>query len=159
MREVGGVAESEGAAYFTGGATAVLLGWRDTTIDIDVAFVPEQDSVLREIPRLKNTIQLNVELVLPSDFVPIPEGWQERSLFVAREGRLTFYHCDPYAQALAKLERAHPRDLEDVQAMIDRGLVDPDRALSYFAEIEQRLYRYPAVDPATFRRQVEEAFG
>lgn len=159
MRAVGKVAETEGAAYFTGGATAVLLGWRDTTIDVDVAFIPEQDAVLREIPRLKDALQLNVEIVLPSDFIPIPDGWEGRSLFAAREGRLSFYHCDPYAQALAKLERAHPRDLEDVQAMIDRRLIDPALALSYFDEVEQRLYRYPAVDPATFRRRVEEAFA
>jgi 2-oxoglutarate ferredoxin oxidoreductase subunit alpha len=31
--------------------------------------------------------------------------------------------------------------------------------LAYFAEIERALYRYPAVDPRSFRRRVEEAFG
>ena len=35
--------------YFTGGATAVLLGWRPTTIDIDVRWEPERDELFRAI--------------------------------------------------------------------------------------------------------------
>jgi len=30
--------------------------------------------------------------------------------------------------------------------------------LEYFGQIEPELYRYPAVDPTTFRRAVEAAF-
>jgi hypothetical protein len=30
--------------YVTGGATAVLLGWRASTIDADILMVPEQDA-------------------------------------------------------------------------------------------------------------------
>lgn len=41
--------------------------------------------------------------------------------------------------------------------MIAAGLVDPARARAYFAEIEPCLYRYPAVDPPSFRRRVDEA--
>ena len=100
---------------------------------------------------------MNVKLASPADFIPVPAGWQDRSLFVSREGALTFYHFDPYAQALAKLERAHRQDLEDVRELLARGLVDPARALAYFEEIEPELYRFPAVDDAAFRRRVEEA--
>ena len=86
----------------------------------------------------------------------MPAGWRERSIFAVREGPLTFFHYDPYAQALAKLERAHDQDLADVRALLDAGLVVPSRALEYFDEIEPQLYRYPAVDPPAFRRRVEE---
>jgi hypothetical protein len=34
-----------------------------------------------------------------------------------------FLHHDLYAQALAKLERGHDRDLDDVDQMLARGLV------------------------------------
>ena len=159
MRALGAEAVETGAAYFTGGATAVLLGWRPTTIDVDVTFVPEQDAVLRALPRLKDELSINVELVSPADFVPLPRGWEERSVFVSREGRLTYYHFDPYSQALAKLERAHSQDLEDVRSMLAAGLVERDDALQRFREIEPALYRYPAVDPESFRRRVEEAFA
>ena len=158
MRSLGVAADDEGAAYFTGGATAVLLGWRQSTIDVDLVFAPESDALLRAIPRLKDELRINVELASPADFIPVPAGWEDRSLFVAREGRLSFFHYDPYSQALAKLERAHVLDLEDVQALIVRGLVDPSRAVRYYEEIEPDLYRYPAVDPRSFRRRVEEAF-
>jgi hypothetical protein len=42
--------------------------------------------------------------------------------------------------------------------MMDRKLVDPSHALAYFEEIETQLYRYPALDPATFRHRVEAVF-
>ncbi|MGH3092936.1 MAG: DUF6036 family nucleotidyltransferase, partial [Gaiellaceae bacterium] len=159
MRALGAEAREEGAVYLTGGATAVLHGWRATTIDVDVKLVPESDSVLRALPRLKDELRINVELVSPADFVPVPEGWEDRSIFVAREGRLSFYHFDPYAQALAKLERAHAQDLEDVRSLVSSGLVLPERALEYFRRIEPELYRYPAVDPRSFATRVEETFG
>jgi hypothetical protein len=159
LRAAGSQAEREGAAYLTGGATAVLVGWRSTTIDVDVVFVPESERILRALPSIKDTLCVNVELVSPADFIPVPVGWEDRSIFVAREGRLSYYHFDPYAQALAKLERGHAQDLDDVRAMVDAGLVEPVRALAYFDEIELRLYRYPAVDSRAFRAAVASAFG
>ena len=62
-------------------------------------------------------------------------------------------------QALAKVERGHAQDRADVQALLDAGLIDREEALLAFERIEPELYRYPAIDPATFRRAVEEAFG
>jgi hypothetical protein len=159
MRALGAEAREDGAVYLTGGATAVLLGWRASTLDVDILPVPEQESVLRAIPRLKDELRVNVELASPRDFVPVPAGWEDRSIFEVREGRLSFYHFDPHAQALAKLERGHAQDLEDVQALVKRGLVDPARALAYLGEIEDELYRYPALDPGSFRRRVEAAFS
>lgn len=159
MRALGREADDEAAAYFTGGATAVLLGWRPATIDVDLSLVPETDALLRALSRLKDELRVNVEVVSPADFVPVAPGWEDRSLFVAREGRVSFYHFDPYAQALAKLERAHAQDVADVRAFVEHRLVDPARALAYFDEIEPSLYRYPAVDPRSFRSRVEEAFS
>jgi hypothetical protein len=34
--------------YLTGGATAVLEGWRASTVDIDLRLEPDIDSLLRE---------------------------------------------------------------------------------------------------------------
>jgi uncharacterized nucleotidyltransferase DUF6036 len=159
MRSLGAAADQEADVYFTGGATAVLIGWRSTTIDVDVKFVPDRDALLRALPAIKDELRINIELASPADFIPLPEGWTERSLSIQREGRLSFHHFDPYAQALAKIERAHDRDLADVEELIEAGLVDPARALELFAQIEPELYRFPAIDPAAFRRSVEEAFA
>jgi len=157
MQALGAEADREGRVYFTGGATAVLLGWRPTTIDADISLVPESDRLLRALPRLKEILHLNVELASPAHFIPEVPGWEERSPFIAREGKLSFHHYDLYAQALAKIERGHARDRQDVREMLARGLVEPERLRELFAQIEPQLYRYPALDPGSFRRAVEEA--
>jgi len=148
-------AEQPGRCYLTGGATAVLLGWRATTVDVDLRLVPEQDAVLRAVPRLKDELSVNVELAYPGDFIPLPEGWEERSMLAEAGRRLAFYHVDPYSQALSKLERGHARDREDVRALVASGFVQPACLFAYFDEIEPSLYRFPAIDPAAFRARVE----
>jgi hypothetical protein len=145
--------------YLVGGATAVLLGWRATTIDVDLVMRPEDDTLLRAIPELKESLQVNIELASPLDFIPVPPGWEDRGRFVARTGRIDVFHFDLYAQALAKVERGHRQDLADVNEMVRRGIVDRGRALEYFARIEPQLYRFPAIDAPTYRRAVEQAFG
>ena len=129
--------------------TAVLLGWRETTIDVDIELDPEQDELLRALPAIKDELQINVELASPLHFIPVPAGWEERSPSVGRDGRLTFKHFDLYSQALAKLERGHNQDLEDARVMLERGLVEAVPLRSAFEEIEPQLYRFPAIDPAT----------
>jgi len=159
MRELGRSVRVEGRVYFTGGATAVLFGWRATTIDIDIKLIPDSDEILREIPKLKEELNLNVELAAPSDFIPLPKGWEDRSPLIRQEGKVSFYHFDPVAQALSKVERGHDHDLQDVREMISRGLVNPAEAVIQFEAIEPELYRFPAIDPTSFRRSVEELFG
>lgn len=159
LRALGKEAKEDTRLYLVGGATMVLNGLRGTTIDVDLRIEPEREELLRAIARLKEELEVNVELASPSDFVPVPDGWEERGRYVRRDGRLTTYHYDLYAQALAKVERGHAQDREDVQALLDAGLIDRDEAMRAFQRIEPELYRYPAIDPATFRRAVEEAFG
>jgi hypothetical protein len=156
LRELAREADADASVYLTGGATAVLLGWRESTIDADILIVPEQDSLYRALPRLKEELQVNVEIASPAHFIPELPGWRERSLLIERIGRVTYYHYDPYAQALAKIERGHAKDLADVAQLVDRGLVVPERLRELFDAIEPLLHRYPAVDPASFRTRLGE---
>lgn len=159
MRALAEEAEAAARVYFTGGATAVLIGWRSSTIDVDIKIVPEHDRLFRAIPQIKESLRINVELACPADFIPVPSGWEDRSPFITGEGRLSYHHFDLYAQALAKVERSHALDIGDVEEMVRRGLVEPTRAWQYFQAIEPDLYRFPALDPRSFRRAVEEIFG
>jgi hypothetical protein len=158
MEAFGRAASGRVRVYLVGGTRAVLLGWRATTIDVDFVMRPEDEGILRAIPMLKESLRINVEMASPAEFIPIPAGWEDRGTFVAQEGPVSFYHFDLYAQALAKVERGHRHDLADVREMIQRGLIERDRALEYFARIEPELYRFPAIDAPSFRRAVEEAF-
>lgn len=155
MRLLADHAAGEGRVYFTGGVTALLMKWRATTVDIDMKMVPEQDALFRAIPSIKESLEMNVELAAPDQFIPALPLWEERSPLIMRQGRLSFHHYDFYSQALAKIERGHSRDTGDVAAMLGLGLIDPRRTLEYFGQIEPSLYRYPAIDPPSFRRAVE----
>src|SRR3954465_5066311 len=136
MRQLGACVRSEGTVFFTGGVSAVLLGWREMTIDVDVKADPEPFGFFESLPRLKEELDINVELAAPDQFVPTLAGWRDRSQFIARHGMLSFYHYDFYSQALAKIERTHARDRHDVGHMIESGLVQPERLASLFAEVD-----------------------
>jgi hypothetical protein len=155
MKALAAAAATSSRVFLVGGATSVLLGWRTSTIDVDLKIVPESDEILRSLPVLKERLQLNIELASPDDFIPELPGWQERSQFIQQEGRLAFYHYDFYAQALAKIERGHQIDLQDVDGLIASGLVEPGRLLDLFSAIENQIYRYPELDAPSFRRAVE----
>jgi len=156
MEALAQASETASRVYFTGGVSAVLLGWRNTTIDVDLKLVPDSDELLRAIPVLKEKLSLNIELASPDQFIPELPGWRERSVFIDQIRRLSFFHYDFYSQALSKLERAHVKDLLDAQEMLRRGLIERDELLRLFAAIEPDLYRYPALDPPSFRAAVEE---
>lgn len=155
MRELATRSRGTGRVYLTGGASAVLLGWRESTLDVDIRVIPDDNRVLRAIPALKESLHVNVELASPSDFIPPLPGWAERSRFIAREETLDFHHYDFYSQCLAKIERGHRKDLADVGMMLAENLVERARLRELFDTIEPELYRYPAIDPAAFRRAVE----
>src|SRR5512139_2229800 len=118
MEELAAAARTPGKVYFTGGATALLLGFREQTIDIDLKLDPEPEGVFEAIAVLKNRLDLNVELASPEDFIPRAADWRERSQPIASIGRVQFFHYDFSLQALAKLERGHSQDLDDVTRLV-----------------------------------------
>lgn len=158
MRALGKAARESTSVYLTGGATAVLHGWRASTIDIDVRIEPDHE-LLSAIADLKQRLDINVELASPLDFVPVASDWRERSPFIERIGRVSFHHFDLHAQALSKIERGHAQDVGDVKAMLERGTIDRGSMWAYFDRIAAELYRYPALDPATLERSIERTLG
>jgi hypothetical protein len=154
-RELGRAVAPGTRMYLTGGATAVLEEWRESTVDIDVRFEPDSDAALARISELKETLSINVELASPLDFLPPLDGWQERARFRFREGNLEVFDFDPYSQALSKLERGFELDLDDVENIVNSGQVDPQKLLKLFEGIEAELFRFPAVDPARLRASIE----
>lgn len=152
-RRLGRVAGERACVYLTGGATAVIEGWRSSTIDVDIRIELERDELLRELSAVKEALDINLELASRPDFIPELPGWRERSPFLFRAGNVDVHHFDPYSQALSKIERGFDQDLDDVRAMLARDMVEPRRLLELFARIEPGLYRYPAIDPGAFRPQ------
>lgn len=158
-RELGRVARSPARIYLTGGSTAVLEGWRESTVDVDLRIEPEAEELMRALPALKERLGINIELASPPDFIPELPGWRQRSPLQFTEGSISVHHFDPYSQALSKIERGFRHDLADLDAMIERGLVEPLRLRALYEQIEPELYRYPAIDPPTFRRKLDAALN
>ncbi len=156
MAALGRQARGKGRVYLAGGATAVLHGGRTMTIDIDIKPDPEPAGIFEAIAMLKEELDVNVELAGPDQFIPAIPGWRERGLFIAVHGVVEFFHYDPYGQALAKLQRGHPRDLQDVQSLLRGGLIQLYSLREFFDLIEPHLIRYPAIAPAAFRAAVKK---
>ena len=145
-----------GRIYLTGGATAVLHGWRQMIIDIDLKPDPEPPGLFEALAALEDELDVNVELASLDQFIPPLPGWRERSRHIARHGSLDFYHYDFYGQALSKLQRRHNGDLQDVRSMLRAKLIVRDRLCELFTLIKPQLIRYPAIDPASFEAAVME---
>lgn len=144
-----------GRIYLTGGASALLVGWRQSTVDVDLKLDPEPKGAFEAIAELKNTLDINVELASPDHFIPVPSDWRTHSHFIVRYGQVDFYHFDFRAQALAKLARGHDRDVKDVNAMRNEQLVSKESLRTAFDEIKPQLLRYPGLDADAFERRVE----
>lgn len=155
MHELGMKAKGPGKIYLTGGACAVLFGWRNTTIDIDLKLEPEPSGIFDAIRDLKDELDINIELASPDQFIPPLPGWKERSRHIVDYNHVQFYHFDFYAQALSKIERGHDRDLKDVAAMLKLGLIDKALIWEYFQKIEPDLVRYPSINPQAFNAKVK----
>ncbi len=155
LRELGRRGQPGDRIYVSGGTSAVEIGWREFTQDVDLRIeAVDSDPLLRAIAELKDRLDVNVELAGPLDFLPAPADWQSRSVHLGRYGSVDVFHTDFTLQALAKLERGFARDLADADAMLKRGLTSPAAILAMFETIEPELYRFPAVDGAELRRVV-----
>ena len=69
-----------------GGSSAVLVGWRASTRDVDVRPEPDSDELLRLLSDLKESLDINIELASPLDFLPELDGWRDRGPYVGVMG-------------------------------------------------------------------------
>jgi hypothetical protein len=98
MQALGREAQGSGCIYFTGGASALLIGWRSS---VDIRLDPEPPGIFQAIAKLKQELNINIELASPQDFLPPLPGWRDRSVFIGKQGKISFYHYDFTAQALS----------------------------------------------------------
>lgn len=144
--------------YVVGGGTAVLAGWRDSTIDADL--FAEDEAVFRDIQGIKERLRLNVEFARPEQFVPALAGTADRHVFIERMGRVGFYHYDPYAQLFSKVVRGFRKDLVDAKHFVTSGMVDAERFRAMVHDIAESAYaRYPALDRHSVLATVDGFLG
>ena len=154
LKHFGNELNSPSHIYLTGGATALLHDWRLATVDVDLKAQPEPARFFEVLNQTKEKLDINLELASPDQFIPELPGWQDRSRHIDRFGKTDFYHYDFYSQALAKIERGHPRDTADVEAMFQAGFLKSDRLLELFESVADQLIKFPAIDIPTFKEVV-----
>jgi hypothetical protein len=154
MEVLGQRATTPGVVYLVGGSTALLLGIREQTIDIDIKLDPEPEGAFRAIAELKELLSVNVELASPDHFLPPLPGWRERSQFVAAHGKVVFRHYDFYSQVLAKVARGHARDVSDAESLMQIANLTTEELARLAAAIEPEIERYPAVDISDLRARL-----
>ena len=128
--------------YIVGGATLVYENLRRATLDIDVAIEVDNEfhsDLMRQIAWLKDHIPVNVELVSPADYIPLPSGWRERSPYVGRFGQIDVFHFDLVSTSLSKLLRGHEGDLAAVRTLISTDLLSAEDLEAGFKEINPKL--------------------
>ncbi|MFO0140967.1 MAG: hypothetical protein ACK513_06065, partial [Aphanizomenon sp.] len=97
-----------------------------------------------------------IELASPQDFLPPLPGWRDRSLFIGKQGQISFYHYDFTAQALAKLSRGFNRDIKDVEAMYKQKLFSLNDLRNSFEAITPEIIRFPSLNPDILRSRIEK---
>lgn len=141
--------------FLLGGGTAVLEGWRDSTVDVDLH--ADDLAVFGNIQRVKERVGANVEFVRPEDFVPPLEGSEDRHVFIETIQAVSFYHYDPYAQLLSKVVRGFARDMQDAENLVGSGMVDAERFRALVGGIPESAYAsYPALSPEAVRAAVDD---
>jgi hypothetical protein len=141
--------------FFVGGGTAVLMGWRASTIDVDL--YTDNDAIFRNVQGLKEELQLSIDFVRPEDFVPPLAGSSDRHVLIEVIGKVSFYHYDPYAQLLSKVVRGFSRDMQDARSFLASGMVDATRFRSLVRGIPNAAFaKYPSVSRQAVLGAVDE---
>lgn len=157
LRQLGEQSRAAGRIYLVGGSTVVFEGYRSRTLDIDLTLETspaEEERLVRALRELKDKLSVNVELVSPGDFIPLPSGYRERSEFVGRFGRLDVFHFDLYSTALSKIERGTEQDFADVLALLKARRVEWATLEQCFHEILPRFGAHSLKqDPADFEKK------
>jgi hypothetical protein len=133
--------------YLVGGGTAVLAGWRESSVDADL--FSDRDEIFHDIQNIKERLNVNVEFVQPEHFVPPLSGSSRRHVPIESIGKVSFYHYDPYAQILSKIVRGFERDMDDARQFVESGMVEAGKLRALVEEIPESAYsRYPNLSRA-----------
>ena len=122
FQQLGRLRGVQGKIYICGGAALVHAGIRQsTTQDIDILLIP--DSFDQQIAQFARQQHVTLEFASPGDFIPLPAQWQRHCRYVGKFGGLEVYYFDFLSSALAKIERATQRDIQDVQELVQQGVI------------------------------------
>jgi hypothetical protein len=154
MKLIGKTLKKRATIYLTGGSTAILCGFREGTIDIDLS--GDMEELFSHIPKIKERLQINIELAKPRDFIPSLSDEKDRHIPIGLFGKVTFMNFDPYSQVFSKIVRGHETDIADAKAMVTAKLVDAKKLCKMVKKLpDQQFARYPRLNRSAVEAAVE----
>lgn len=156
--EAGGQIESPLRMFLLGGSAMLLLGSLRATTDVDV----DLDTGLGDMAHarfiletLADGLKLDLEFVPLAEFVPLPEGFENRHRHVGWYGNVELLVFDPYSLAMSKIARGFETDIEDVLFMLRQTVIEFSRLRDMYLAVLPRSWDAD-VDPAEFRQYFGE---
>jgi hypothetical protein len=105
--------------FLIGGSALTLLGSPRPSLDIDFIGDDIHPSELhRTIIEKAKEMKLQVEAVPLDRFIPLPDGNEQRHIFIGQFANLDVYVADPYSIALSKVDRGLFTDFDDIVFLI-----------------------------------------
>lgn len=125
LKKLGERYPHSGTLYLLGGGAICLLGNPRPTVDLDYAAdFSSTDAQLREaMQAVAKEMDLDLEDVTFKEFIPLPNGANQRHRRIGQFGQLEVYVFDPYSIALSKVARGFETDMEDVVFLLQRKLI------------------------------------
>lgn len=110
--------------HLLGGGALTLLGSPRPSFDIDFVGDDIHPSELhRTIMEKAREMDLQVDAVPIDRFIPLPDGNEERSIYIGNYANLEVHVIDPYSIALSKVDRGVFTDYDDIIFLIRSGYI------------------------------------
>ena len=145
--------------HLVDGTSAVLVGWRDSTRDIDVRPEPDSDQLLEALSELKDQLDVNIELASPLDYLPDLPGWPDRSPYQGRYGQIDVRTSTSACRRWRSSSGASIRTWSTSEPRSTRGLASADELESGWRQMQDRLFRFPSVNAEGVGRRLRDVLG
>ncbi len=164
--------------YLVSRTSHLAEGWCDRVPAIELAADAGSAGLGEAVREAGRSLGVDVVWESPADVIPLPTGWEERSLRAdlsaaalaevdalaeeagpaaigdGRPSLLELRHFDPYSVVLRLVARGDEPDYVSALEYVLHGWVEPARLEGLLADIVPRMnYETLAQDPAEFRRK------
>lgn len=151
-----------GVLYLVGQTSRLNEGWTywieeiDFTVDVSAE---DRTTFNETVSQFKKENPIKIVEESPEEVIPLPEGYPARHRKVVTtdlttNGKLKFYHFDPYSVAFRYIARGDEQDYQLVLDFLKHGWINEEEMNKLLEELLPRFsFRTIQQDPAEFRRR------
>lgn len=115
---------SNSQLFLLGGSALTLLGSPRQSLDIDFFGDDVNPNKLHQtILEKAKELKLQIDAVPLDHFIPLPEGNENRNIYIGQYANLEIYVIDPYSIAFSKVDRGLFTDFDDILFLIKNNYI------------------------------------